>query len=410
MAAVRGGIRMHMNSRQPQPSRQGEAEQGCPTVRRKLHSYKITFFHGTEMAVGWQTVGMRLPSEALGRDLQRSLGHAYLVAGGEPLLVEEATDAIRAAARAQGFTGRDVFVVDRGFDWGAILQETQAMSLFADKRILEIRLPSPKPGVEGAKILGQLAARPTPDFLILVITGGLDWAERKAAWVKAFDDAAVFVDIEQVAVERLPAWITQRLRGHGLEPEEGAAELLAERCEGNLVAAHQEIARLALVLGGAVATPQSLSVDAVSESVARSARFTLLQLGEAALAGEPERALRVLEGLRGEGEEPTLVLWTLAEEIRAVLQFNPNADRGAPMRTWRGGPRRQRALAQAAKRLGRERARLYQMLQFAGQTDLIVKGLRAGDAWGAFAQLTAALSGAPVSLPVASGVRSSSSG
>ena len=139
---------------------------------------------------------MRLPPEALGRDLQRSLGHAYLVAGGEPLLVEEATDAIRAAARAQGFTGRDVFVVERGFDWGAILQETQAMSLFADRRILEIRLPSPKPGVEGSKILAQLAAKPTPDFLILVITGGLDWAERKAAWVKAFDDSAVFVEIQ----------------------------------------------------------------------------------------------------------------------------------------------------------------------------------------------------------------------
>lgn len=353
---------------------------------------------------------MRLPPEALGRDLQRSLGHAYLVAGGEPLLVEEATDAIRAAARAQGFTGRDVFVVDRGFDWGAILQETQAMSLFADRRILEIRLPSPKPGVEGSKVLAQLAAKPTPDFLILVITGGLDWAERKAAWVKAFDDSAVFVDIEQVAVEKLPAWITQRLVRQGLEPEEGAAELLAERCEGNLVAAHQEMARLALVLGGSAAQPQSLSVDAVAESVARSARFTLLQLGEAALAGEAERALRVLEGLRGEGEEPTLVLWTLAEEIRAVLQFNPSADRGAPMRTWRGGPRRQRALAQAARRLGRERARLYQMLQFAGQTDLIVKGVRPGDAWGAFAQLTAALAGAPVPLAGAAGARSTSSG
>jgi DNA polymerase-3 subunit delta len=260
--------------------------------------------------------------------------------------------------------------------------------------------------VEGSKILAQLAAKPTPDFLILVITGGLDWAERKAAWVKAFDDSAVFVEIEQVAVEKLPAWIAQRLVRQGLEPEEGAAELLAERCEGNLVSAHQEIARLALVLGATPAAPQSLSVDAVAESVARSDRFTLLQLGEAALAGEPERALRVLEGLRGEGEEPTLVLWTLAEEVRAVLQFNPNGDRGGPMRTWRGGPRRQRALAQAARRLGRERARLYQMLQFAGQTDLIVKGVRPGDTWGAFAQLTAALAGAPISLPVATGLRS----
>ena len=344
---------------------------------------------------------MRLPPEALARDLERSLGHAYLVAGAEPLLVEEATDAIRAAARARGFTGRDVFVVDRGFEWGAILQETQSMSLFADRRILEIRLPTPKPGVEGGRVLAQLAAEATPDFLILVITDGLDWAERKAAWVKAFDDSAVFVEIEPVAVERLPAWITQRLRRHGLEPEEGAAELLAERCEGNLVAAHQEIARLALVTGGTVAgDARPLAVDEVAESVARSARFTLLQLGEAVLMGDAERALRVLAGLQGEGEEPTLVLWTLAEEVRAILQYNPAADRGAPMRTWRGGPRRQRALAQAAKRLGRERARLYQMLQFAHQTDLLVKGVRQGDAWAAFARLAAALAGAPVALPV----------
>ena len=349
----------------------------------------------------WQTVLMRLPPEALGRDLDRSLGHAYLVAGSEPLLVEEATDAIRAAARARGFTGRDVFVVERGFDWGAVLQETQSMSLFADRRLLEIRLPTPKPGVEGARILAQLAAQPTPDFLILVITEGLDWAERKSAWVKAFDDQAVFVEVEAVPTERLPAWITQRLRRQGLAPEEGAAELLAERCEGNLVAAHQEISRLALVLGEAAPGEalRPLSVDEVAESVARSARFTLLQLGEAVLSGEPARALRVLEGLRGEGEEPTLVLWTLAEEVRAILQFNPAADRGAPMRTWRGGPRRQRALAQAARRLGRERARLYQMLQFAHQTDLIVKGARGGDAWGAFAQLAVALAGAPVVLP-----------
>ncbi len=341
---------------------------------------------------------MRLLPDALTRDLQRSLGHAYLVAGAEPLLVEEATDAIRAAARAQGFTGRDVFVVDRGFEWGAILQETQAMSLFADRRILEIRLPTPKPGVEGGRVLAQLAAEPIPDFLILVITSGLDWAERKTSWVKAFEDRAVFVDIEPVPTEKLPAWITQRLSRHGLQPEDGAAELLAERCEGNLVSAHQEIGRLALVLGGEPQTPRALSVDAVADSVARSARFSLLQLGEAALAGDAPRALRILEGLRSEGEEPTLVLWTLAEEIRAVLQFNPNADRGAPMRTWRGGPRRQRALAQAAKRLGRERARLYQMLQFAGHADLLVKGVRPGDAWGAFARLAAALAGAPVPL------------
>lgn len=349
-------------------------------------------------ASGGTLRAMRLPPDALVRDLQRAVGHAYLVAGGEPLLVEEAADAIRAAARANGYAGRDVFFVDRGFDWGAVLQETQSMSLFADRRLLEIRLPTPKPGVEGARVLAKLAEAPTPDFLILVITGGLDWTERKASWVKAFDEQAVFVDVEQVATERLPAWITQRLLRHGLQPEDGAAELLAERCEGNLVAAHQEIARMALVLGGDPKAPRPLSVETVAESVAMSARFTLLQLGEAALSGDAPRALRVLEGLRSEGEEPVLVLWTLAEEVRAVLQFNPNADRGAPMRTWRGGPRRQRALAQAAKRFGRERARLYQMLQYAGQADLLVKGVRPGDPWGAFARLTAALAGAPVGM------------
>ena len=334
---------------------------------------------------------MRFVPESLARELAgRDLRPAWLVAGDEPLLVGETADQIRARARALGYGQRDVLFAERGFDWGVVLAETRAMSLFAERRILEIRLPTPKPGVDGSKVLAEVVRAPAADVLLLVITDKVEWADRSSAWVKAFEEHGGFVEIEQLTPERLPAWLVERLARVGLTAEPDALQLLAERCEGNLVAAHQEIERLALLSG-----PGRLDFDTVESAVANSARFTLYQLGEAALSGDAARTTRVLDGLAAEGEEPTLVLWSLAEELRALLQWQPNPARGAPARLFRGGRRRQSLLGEAARRLPRPRVR--ELLLDAAHADAVIKGGRRGEPWSELLRVAVGIAGA--SLP-----------
>lgn len=326
---------------------------------------------------------MRLVPETLARALAQGLAPAYLVAGDEPLLVGESADAIRARARADGFTGREVLFVERGFDWGALGLEQNALSLFAERRIIELRLAQPKPGLDGSKALVAALGAPVADVLLLLITDKIAWADRSSAWVKAFEAHGACVDADQLLPEQLPAWITARMRRHGLEPSREAAELLAERCEGNLVALHQEIERLRLLKGAG-----PVSVESVAEAVANSARYHVFQLGECLLAGDAARALRILDGLEGEGEEPTLVLWCIAEELRSILQFSGSGYGGA-RRVQRGGRRRQELLRQARERVPREK--LLALLASAGRLDAIIKGPRRDEAWGSLARLTTEL-------------------
>ncbi len=330
---------------------------------------------------------MRFVPENLARELAGAqLRPCWLVTGDEPLLVGESADGIRARARALGYAQRDVLFAERGFDWGVVLAETRAMSLFAERRILEIRLPTPKPGVEGSKVLCEVVREPAADVLLLMITDRVEWADRSAAWVKAFEEHGGLVDVERLTPERLPAWLTERLARVGLSADADALQLLAERCEGNLVAAHQEIERLALLVG-----PGRLDLDTVEGAVANSARFSLFQLGEAALSGDAGRATRVLDGLAAEGEEPVLVLWSLAEELRALLQWQPNPARGAPARLFRGGRRRQTLLGEAARRLPRPRVR--ELLLEAAHADAVLKGARSGEPWGELLRIAVGIAG-----------------
>ncbi len=331
---------------------------------------------------------MRLVPETLARELARSLPPFVLIAGDEPLLVGEAADAVRARAKKDGFAAREVVFVERGFDWSQVLAETRSMSLFAERRILELRMPSPKPGPDGSRALAEIVrGEPPQDLLVLLITDRIEWADQSAAWVKAFEEHGAFVDVEQLAPERLPEWLAARMKRAKLEPDDDAVHLLAERCEGNLVAAHQEIERLALLAG-----PGRIDLATVESAVANSARYNVFQLGEAALAGDAGRAARVLDGLAAEGEEPTFVLWCLAEELRALLQYQPNPGRGAPARLWRGGRRRQMLLAEAARRMPRPRVR--ELLLDAARTDAVIKGARAGDPWSELLRIAVGLAGA----------------
>jgi DNA polymerase-3 subunit delta len=334
---------------------------------------------------------MRIRLEQLPGKLSAPVPAAWLVSGDEPLLVGEATDAIRARAREEGYTDRETFFVEGRFDWASVLESSQSLSLFASRRVLEIRLPSSRPGVDGGKVLAGLASDPPPDTLVLLVTGRLDRDGLSSAWGRAFEQHGILLQVWPVEIGVLPRWLRARAERHGLEMTEPAARLLALRVEGNLLAAHQEIEKLALTRGAGV-----VDEDDVAASVASSARYDVFQLGEAALAGDAARALRILEGLRGEGMEAPIVLWLLAREIRALAATR----RGGAARAF--GPqaeRRARALQAAARRLAGQR--LGPLVTQAAYVDRCIKGLGRGDPWDELAALVARLAGVP--MPAAAG-------
>jgi DNA polymerase-3 subunit delta len=329
---------------------------------------------------------MRISDDQLARTLEKSLASAYLIAGDEILLTGEAADAVRARARRDGYAGRDLFVTDRNFDWSEVRNACLAMSLFAERRIVEVRMPTPRPGKEGSATLAELAAGPGPDVLLLVVTTRPEKEAWSSAWLKSFEKHGVFVQTAAVEIGRLPGWIVERAARLGLAFEPGAAELVAERVEGNLLAAQQEIEKLALLHPGA-----RIRIEDVDAAVANSARYGLFQLGQAALAGETARALRILEGLRAEGTEAPLVLWALCRELRSLA----DARNGVAARAYGAAQERHQALvARAAKRTAGEPVERW--FRAAAAIDRQVKGqaARDGNPWTALAGLVAAMSGA----------------
>lgn len=333
---------------------------------------------------------MKISGDNLAASLARTLQAVYLVCGDEPLLVNEAADAIRAKARASGYTERDINVVERGFDWQGLLAQSRSLSLFAERKIIEIRMANAAPGEQGADAIVELAAQGGPDNLILVITGKLDGRTQNSRWVNAIEKHGVLVQVWPVELPRLPAWIRDRLGRHKLQADAAAASLLAERVEGNLLAAHQEIEKLALLL-----PPGQLTAETIVEAVADSARFDVLQLGDAAMRGQSARALRILEGLRGEDVEPTLVLWAVNKDLqwlaRAQHLMRKGQSADAAMNAiyvWRP---RQAAMKLA---LGRLKARaLRSMLLDAERVDRAIKGVLRSDPWVELERLVARLAG-----------------
>ena len=309
----------------------------------------------------------------------------YLISGDEPLLVDEAADAVRAAARAAGHADRSVFFIDRSFAWDALRHASQSLSLFAERRLFELRMPSAKPD-KGAPQLAELAERPPPDVVCLVITGKLDKKTGDAPWVRAVEKHGVWVPIWPVDTAALPAWLRTRAKQLHADMEPAAAQLIVDRVEGNLLAAKQELEKLSLLANGA-----PISADLVLRSVGDSARYDVFQLAEAAAAGEAARALRVLLGLKSEGVEPTLILWALVRELRGLWQ----ARERNRLRTSVRGSAWNLAATPSPGALSRlEKLPLARLLVQASQADRIVKGLAAGDPWSALTGLTGSLAGA----------------
>jgi DNA polymerase-3 subunit delta len=334
---------------------------------------------------------VKLSGDKLAASLARGLGGAYLVTGDEPLLVGEACDAIRAAARAAGHVERELHFADRNFDWQALEAATRTLSLFAERRIVEVRLPGGTPGPEPAPtVLAQLAAGKDPDTLLLVVAGRLDARALSSKWASAFDRHGTIVQIWPVDPPRLPGWITARFAAHGVSCDAEAAQLIAERVEGNLLAARQEIEKLVLLLDG-----PRLTIEQVLDTVADSARYDVLQLGEAAMRGDGARALRVLDGLRAEGVDATLVLWALNKDLKWLLRVSRLVRAGqsvdaamAAERVWRP---RQPAMKRAASRV--REGSLERLVEDAARCDRAIKGALRRDPWLELAGLTARLAG-----------------
>ena len=318
-------------------------------------------------------------AEQLGAHLAKQFAPLYVIHGDEPLLALEAADAIRAKARSAGFTERSVLSVERSFKWGELHAAGASMSLFGDRRLVELRIPSGKPGTEGSEAISAYCARLPQDVLLVVSLPRLAKRDQGAAWFSALAAAGVVVEVWPVERPKLPDWISARLARQKQKAPREVLEFLADCVEGNLLAAHQEIQKLALLF-----PPGELEFEKVRAAVLNVARFDVGQLGEAMLAGDPPRLARILEGLRAEGEAPPRVLWVLAEELRALARIRDGLAAGRSLpdlcrenRVW--GEPRQTLMGRAARRVTASSVRA--ALSRAAGIDRIAKGIGRGDPW-----------------------------
>ena len=343
---------------------------------------------------------MKLNPAQLAKHLNGSLAAVYAISGDEPLLCQEAGDAIRSVARQQGFGERQVFSVEASFDWGQLYEAGASLSLFAEKRLIELRIPSGKPGDKGAAALLDYLSRPAEDTLLLITLPKLDGNSQKTKWAKALIDgpAAQFIQIWPVDAQQLPNWVRQRLAQAGLTASPHAVEMICARVEGNLLAAAQEIEKLKLLAEG-----NQIDAETVQAAVADSARFDVFGLIDAALNGEAAHTLRILDGLRGEGVEAPVILWALARELRQLATLAWQYEQGIPLErafsqcrppVW---DKRRPLISRALQRHSAER--WGHLLLDAQRIDAQIKGQAPGSAWSGLASLSLAMAGKRLPLP-----------
>lgn len=321
---------------------------------------------------------MHLSFDQLSAHLERDLRPLYILTGDEPLALKEGVDAIRQAARRQGYDERLSYTAERYFDWKQLKASSQSISLFASRRLLELHIPSGKPGVEGSKALQEFAVNLPGDTVALMTLPKLDKAGQGSAWFSALEKVGVVVPLQTVEIERLPRWIGNRLQAQGQQVDEATLEFLANQVEGNLLAAHQEIQKLGLLYPAGPLDP-----EAVREAVLNVSRFDVFQLGDALLAGDPARTAKILQGLEAEGAQPLALLGVLAWLLRGVTRVKLAETRGENLanamqqaKIW--GDRQ----GQVKRMLARVSLRQLQaaMLKMA-EIDKICKGIAPGKPW-----------------------------
>ena len=331
---------------------------------------------------------MRLTCKELPAALERGLAPLYLLSGAEPLLLDEALDQIRAAARKAGFAERALHVADARYNWRELEADVRSRSLFASQRMVEVRLASGKPGVAGAKVLKQLAGALTKETLIIVIAAGLERSARKSAWVRALETTGAWIDAPVLSAAEHRAWIRQRLANEQFEAEDKALALLAERTEGNLLSARQQIDKLALTHERG-----PLGAEAVMRAISDASRFDVFQLGSAALGQDLRRTARILAGLKREMAPLTLILWVLVRDITTLADLHWRTSRGDSL------PSAMSALSVWSSRKAEFRAALKRhgarsiggLLRGSARADQVIKGARTGEPWAELEQLVFAL-------------------
>lgn len=327
---------------------------------------------------------MKISANQLQNKLGRSLARCYFVTGDETLLVQEALDAIRLRAREEGFVSRDLYVAGAGFDWNDLSAAGSNLSLFAERRIIELTLPTGKPGRQGGPAIVDMIGQLDNDLLLIVSAPKLDRSAAAAKWAKALESAGIMVQVWPVGVRELPGWLNGRMRALGLQPDRDAVMLIVDRVEGNLLAAHQEIEKLRLIHGEG-----PLTADDVDASVADSSRFDVYKLVDAAVAGDAARALRILAGVRVEGTEPVIVMWAITRELRVLASLAESVHNGMSLssalqkaRVWDN----RQALVRAC--ISRHSARhFFDLIKLARRADAAAKGQSGDDAWQLAAQL-----------------------
>jgi len=321
---------------------------------------------------------VKIPANQLSPSIQKSLLPCYLITGDEPLLVMEALDAIRAGARRQGFTSRELHVATTGFDWAELAGSSANLSLFAEKRIVELRLPTGKPGRQGGTSIIELLHMTGDDFLLLISAPKLDRSAAASKWAKAVESRGALIQVWPVDLRELPTWISRRMRAVGLEPDKNAVRLIADRVEGNLLAADQEIQKLALLMGEGQVT-----VDDVNKAVADSSRYDVYKLADAAVGGNAARALRILDGVRAEGTEPVIVIWALTRELRVLGKLADLVQSGTELGSAlqkSGVWRNRQSIVRSC--VARHRANdFYRLLKISRRADAAAKGQSGENAW-----------------------------
>lgn len=343
---------------------------------------------------------MKLNATQLQRQLAEGLAPVYVVSGDDPLLSGESADLIRRACRAAGSEERLVFHVDRSFDWGQVREASNSLSLFAQQRLIELRIPGGKPGDDGARALLAWLNDPPPDTTLLITLPRLDGSAQRTKWAKALIEHqhSRFLQIWPIDAHQLPGWMRDRLAAAGLHATPDALELLSTRVEGNLLAAAQEIEKLKLFCEGG-----QLDLETVQQAVADSARFDIFKLTDALLEGNAQHALRILHGLRGEGVEAAVILWAISRELRSLHSMAHDLARGIPLDKVFASQRppvwdkRKPLLSRALQRhTAREWARL---LRLAQQADEQIKRQTPGSAWDTFGLMLVQAAGTRLALP-----------
>ncbi len=339
---------------------------------------------------------MKIPFQQLSVQLSKPLLPVYFVSGDEPFQVDEACRLIREAAQLQAYSERQIFHVDQKFDWNSLAAEGSNLSLFSEKKLIELRMPNAKPGREGTKALQEYTESIPEDTILLISAGKLDASQTKSKWVKSLEQAGLLLQIWPIELGRLPQWIQQRLNLRGLTAPPDAIKILADRIEGNLLAADQEFEKLLLLYGEG-----TLSIEQIQSAVSDSARYDIFNFADATLSGDPERVAKLVFGLKAEGVEAVLMLWALQREIRSLYKIQEEMFSGsnlnsamAAQRVW---DKRKPLISRAIQRGSLAKSRKW--LQHCQQLDCIIKGQRTGKAWDELLELALEVAGQPLLIP-----------